>query len=152
MVVAIGALCAIFRMRRFFFHWLRCTFVLPVYTPTPVLSHFPLLPSLDQISWTKAQTLNEIDPWDFMSCSNAFNNYGPGSPTADPDRAFQWLSLCDPRERHRAIGIDRVAGVSDWLFLTSQFTQWNGSYEETTKPLLFCYGGPGVGKTFFRYG
>jgi len=72
---------------------------------------------------------------------------------ADEKRAIlEWLSPLEPRERHQAIGMDRMPGVGDWLFLTSEFTQWNHSSEGAARAVLFCYGDPGVGKTYLRYG
>ena len=65
--------------------------------------------------------------------------------------ALKWLSPLDPRARHRAMGINRVAGVGDWLLLTNQFTQWSRDIKETAMPILFCYGDPGVGKSYLRY-
>ena len=72
---------------------------------------------------------------------------------ADEKRAIlDWLSPLEPREKHQAIGMDRVAGVGDWLLLTNEFTQWSQSDDGSAKPVLFCYGDPGVGKTYLRYG
>ena len=72
--------------------------------------------------------------------------------TSNKERILEWHSPLEPRKRHWAIGIDRVAGVGDWLLLTNQFTQWNEGRNGTSKPVLFCYGDPGVGKTYLRYG
>src|ERR1700743_937253 len=59
---------------------------------------------------------------------------------ADEKRAvLEWLSPLEPRERHQAIGMGRVAGVGDWLLLTNEFIQWNQSGDGTTRPVLFCY-------------
>jgi len=85
------------------------------------------------------------------SVSGSFNNYFHPSIT-DTNPVLNWLSPLEPRERHQAIGNDRVAGVGDWLLLTNQFTQWSKGHEGTAKPVLFCYGDPGVGKTYLRYG
>jgi len=72
---------------------------------------------------------------------------------ADEKRAImEWLSPLEPRERHQAIGMDRMPGVGDWLLDTREFTQWNQGGAGTAKPVLFCDGDPGVGKTYLRYG
>jgi len=72
---------------------------------------------------------------------------------ADQKRALlKWLSPLEPRERHQAIGMDRMPGVGDWLLDTKEFTQWNKDDKGAAKPVLFCYGNPGVGKTYLRYG
>jgi len=74
-------------------------------------------------------------------------------PVVDEKPAvLEWLSPLEPREKHQTIGMDRVAGVGDWLLLTDQFTQWSQSRDGSAKPVLFCYGNPGAGKTYLRYG
>jgi len=85
------------------------------------------------------------------SYKNVWNNCDI-SVTDEKRAVLEWLSPLEPRERHQAIGMGRVAGVGDWLFDTSEFTRWNQSGDGTTKPILFCYGVPGVGKTHLRYG
>jgi len=71
---------------------------------------------------------------------------------ADEKRAIlEWLSPLEPRERHQAIGMDRMPGVGDWLLNTYEFRRWNQGDDGTANPVLFCYGDPGVGKTYLRY-
>ena len=83
------------------------------------------------------------------SYKNVWNNCDIS--VADKQRAvLEWLSPLEPRERHQAIGMGRVAGVGDWLLLTKKFTRWSRS--RSAKPVLFCYGEPGAGKTYLRYG
>jgi len=85
------------------------------------------------------------------SYKNVWNNCDIS--IADEKRAIlEWLSPLEPRERHQAIGMDRVPGVGEWLLHTSEFIQWNQGHDGSAKPVLFCYGDPGVGKTFLRYG
>ena len=83
-------------------------------------------------------------------CFNT-NTYNGGFVYLGADPVLEWLSPLDPRARHRALSINRVAGVGDWLFLTNKFTQWSGNFERSAMPVLFCYGDPGVGKTYLRY-
>jgi len=84
------------------------------------------------------------------SYKNVWNNCEIS--VADEKRAvLEWLSPLEPRERHQAIGMDRVVGVGEWLLLANEFTQWNQSGDGSAKPILFCYGDPGVGKTYLRY-
>ena len=59
---------------------------------------------------------------------------------------LEWISPLEPWERHHAIGKNRMAGVGDWLLITNEFTQWKEDGGGTTKPVLLCYGNPGVGK------
>ena len=63
---------------------------------------------------------------------------------------LEWLSPLAPRERHRAVSEDRMDGVGDWLLRTSEFAKWHTSDDQATHPMLFCYGDPGVGKTYLR--
>jgi len=65
---------------------------------------------------------------------------------------LEWLSPLEPRERHQTIGAARLAGVGESLLHKDEFTRWNESGDGAAKPVLFCYGDPGVGKTYLRYG
>ena len=85
------------------------------------------------------------------SYKNVWNNCDI-SVTDEKRAVLEWLSPLEPRERHHAIGTSRMAGVGDWLLITNEFTQWNQSGDRSAKPVLFCYGDPGVGKTYLRYG
>ena len=85
------------------------------------------------------------------SYKNVWNNCDI-SVTDEKRSLLEWLSPLEPRERHHAIGVNRMPGVGDWLLITNEFTQWKEGGEGTTKPLLFCYGDPGVGKTYLKYG
>ena len=85
------------------------------------------------------------------SHNNVWNNCDIS--VADEKRVIlEWLSPLEPRERHQSIGMDRMPGVGDWLLDTNEFAQWNRGDEGAAKPVLFCYGDPGVGKTYLRYG
>jgi len=64
---------------------------------------------------------------------------------------LEWLSPLAPRERHRAVSEGRVEGVGDWLLRTNEFGKWSRSEDQAVHPVLFCYGDPGVGKTYLRY-
>jgi len=92
------------------------------------------------------------------NCGNVTGSYNKvwkncDISVADEKRAIlEWLSPLEPRERHLAIGMDRMPGVGDWLLDTNEFTKWNKGDEGAAKPVLLCYGNPGVGKTYLRYG
>jgi len=64
---------------------------------------------------------------------------------------LEWLSPLTSRERHRDVRDARVDGVGDWLLRTGVFSAWRVSEDKAAKPVLLCYGDPGVGKTYFRY-
>ena len=63
---------------------------------------------------------------------------------------LEWVSPLAPRERHQAIRKGRVDGVGDWLLRTNEFEKWCTGDDLTVHPVLFCYGDPGVGKTYLR--
>ena len=63
---------------------------------------------------------------------------------------MQWLSPLEPRRRHQDVRIERFDGVGDWLLETSVFREWRSSEGGVDKAVLFCYGNPGVGKTYLR--
>ena len=63
-----------------------------------------------------------------------------------------WLSPLDPTSRHQGIQDRRVENIGGWLLQTEEFRSWHaGSGEdESDDTVLFCYGDPGVGKTYIR--
>jgi len=83
---------------------------------------------------------NTLDAWD--------------SDTVNDDRPqlLTWLSPLNPGLRHCDIQEHRVNDGGEWLIETEEFTKWyglgRGGHGESA--VLFCYGDPGVGKTFIR--
>jgi len=67
----------------------------------------------------------------------------------DPE-IMQWLSPLDPRRRHQDVRTDRLDCVGKWLLETKEFQEWRGKKGGADKSVLFCYGDPGVGKTYLR--
>jgi len=63
---------------------------------------------------------------------------------------LEWLSPLAPRERHRAVSEGRMDGIGDWLLRTNEFEKWHRGEDKAVHPVLFCYGDPGVGKTYLR--
>lgn len=61
-----------------------------------------------------------------------------------------WLSPLEPRVRHKEVRSRRVPEVGDWLLRTEVFQGWSSvsSQDEFDNATLFCYGDPGVGKTY----
>ena len=43
-----------------------------------------------------------------------------------------------------------MEGVGDWLLGTNEFEKWHRGEDKAEHPVLFCYGDPGVGKTYLR--
>jgi len=84
-----------------------------------------------------------------LSTINGSNNF---TITNDRSNLLTWLSPLDAKLRHEGIRDHRVETVGQWLLRTQEYRRWyKGSGEsESDKPVLFCYGNPGVGKTFIR--
>ena len=86
--------------------------------------------------------------------TNNFNNVSNNNYTVAEDRSplLTWLSSLEPKLRHRDIQERRADNVGEWLLQTEEFRVWHNSSGEGEgdKAVLFCYGGPGVGKTFIR--
>jgi len=63
-----------------------------------------------------------------------------------------WLSPRDPKVRHQDIRDRRVEDIGEWVLQTEEFRRWYAGSErgESDNAVLFCYGGPGVGKTYIR--
>ena len=63
-----------------------------------------------------------------------------------------WLSPLDPRIRHDNIRAHRVKDVGNWLLRTEEYQNWFDGIQggEPNNSVLFCYGDPGVGKTYIR--
>ena len=112
-------------------------------TPTPIIN------SRNILSSSKEQKMSQ-------SFSNNYNSFNTTyiSPTAADDRPniLAWLSPLDPKLRHQDIRDRRVENVGEWVLQTEEFRSWcTGSEEgESDKAVLFCYGNPGVGKTYIR--
>jgi len=81
--------------------------------------------------------------------TNVSNNY---TIADDRSQLLTWLSPLDPGLRHWDIQERRVEDVGEWLIQTKEFRRWCGLSGEgdADKAVLFCYGDPGVGKTFIR--
>ena len=87
-------------------------------------------------------SFNVKDSFNFLNCAI--------SASDEKRQILEWLSPLAPRERHRAVSEGRVDGVGDWLLRTNEFEKWHTSEDEAVHPMLFCYGDPGVGKTYLR--
>ena len=70
----------------------------------------------------------------------------------DRSRILTWLSPLESREKHWEVQERRVDDVGEWLIETEEFRRWRGldGECEDNNRVLFCYGHPGVGKTFIR--
>jgi len=89
----------------------------------------------------------------FSNNANSFNvwNY---TFTDDRSQLLAWLSPLEPSLRHRDVRERRVNNIGEWLMQTEEFRRWCGQSVESEAggdtAVLFCYGDPGVGKTFIK--
>ena len=92
----------------------------------------------------------------FAGNINSFNNVSNIIFTAadNESKILAWLSPLEPQVRLQDIRDQRVDGIGDWLLETKEFRNWyNGSENgESDHAALLCYGDPGVGKRYIRYG
>jgi len=76
------------------------------------------------------------------------------NPTVADDRSsiLSWLSTLDPKLRHQDIRDSRIESVGEWVLRTEEFRAWSdvGEDPKSDNSVLFCYGDPGVGKTYIR--
>jgi len=70
----------------------------------------------------------------------------------DRPNILAWLSPLDPKARHQDIQDRRVESIGEWLLRTEEFRSWHAESgeDESDNAVLFCYGDPGVGKTYIR--
>jgi len=70
----------------------------------------------------------------------------------DQSEILKWLSPLEPRIRHQDVQTRRADNVGEWLLQTGEFERWcdGAQHEGSDHPILFCCGGPGVGKTYLR--
>jgi len=84
------------------------------------------------------------------NCGN-INSISNTFYTSDEDaQIMRWLSPLEPNNRHQGVRSERFEGVGDWLLETSEFREWRWNEGEADKAVLFCFGNPGVGKTYLR--
>ena len=71
----------------------------------------------------------------------------------DESKILAWLSPLEPQVRHQDICEQRVDSVGNWLLETKQFRGWYNGVENggSDYAALFCYGEPGVGKSYIWY-
>ena len=86
-------------------------------------------------------------------CCSTTNSLDKYSVADGRSQILAWLSSLEPGVQHREVQERRVDNVGEWLIQTEEFSRWCGldGEGEGNNPVLFCYGDPGVGKTFIRY-
>ena len=78
---------------------------------------------------------------------NTTYNIGPVDEKLE---LLQWLSPLESQSRHQDLRAGRFDGVGDWLLQTAEFQEWRGNEGGADSAVLFCFGEPGVGKTYLR--
>ena len=88
-----------------------------------------------------------------FNVNNSFINFSNTNTVAEErSEILAWLSPLQPQRRHYDIRTRRVGKVGDWLLQTEEYRNWFGGIRESNSDgsALFCYGDPGVGKTYIR--
>ncbi len=79
--------------------------------------------------------------------ANAFADFEGRSEASN---VLWWLSPFQYDRKHIDVLSKRISGTGIWLLQTQQFRDWR--YEADSKRYIWCYGGPGTGKTVLTYG
>ena len=89
---------------------------------------------------------------DNINSFNVSNNITFTAPD-DESKILAWLSPLEPHVRHHDICNQRMDSIGGWLLETKEFRDWyNGSEKDgSDHAALFCYGDPGVGKSYIWY-
>ena len=101
------------------------------------------------------EKMSQYSSHNFNSFNNSFNTVNVSNNfTVADDRSniLAWLSPLDPKSRHQDIQDRRVENIGEWLLETEEFRSWyvGSGGDESDNGVLFCYGNPGVGKTYIR--
>ena len=89
-----------------------------------------------------------------FNTNNSFNTTYINPTIADElPNILDWLSPLDAKLRHQDIRDRRVGNIGEWVLQTEEFRSWyaGSGGGESDNSFLFCYGDPGVGKTYIRY-
>jgi len=86
--------------------------------------------------------------------TTAYTNTTYINPAVADDRPniLAWISPLDPKLRHQDIRDSRIESIGEWVLQTEKFRSWYLVSEDgkSDNAVLFCYGNPGVGKTYIR--
>ena len=99
------------------------------------------------MSQSFSQNINSLNTsYTAVSVSNSF------TVANDRSNILAWLSPLDPKSRHQDIQDRRVESIGEWLLQTEEFRSWHAGSRggKSDNAVLFCYGDPGVGKTYIR--
>jgi len=127
---------------------------LPEHTPPDKITQEPILYNLqnrEKFKMSQPPMADNIN--NSFNNSNSFNNVWNNCTVVDEkSEILAWLSPLEPQIRHHDIQSRRIDKVGDWLIQTEEYRNWfdgigGGS---SAGSALFCYGAPGVGKTFIK--
>jgi len=98
------------------------------------------------MSQSFSHNLNSLNSY---TAINVLNNFVTADHRSD---ILEWLSPLNPKSRHQDIQERRVENIGEWLLQTEEFRIWHAESGagDPDNAALFCYGDPGVGKTFIR--
>ncbi|PQE29931.1 ankyrin repeat-containing domain protein [Rutstroemia sp. NJR-2017a WRK4] len=68
-------------------------------------------------------------------------------PSEIRENILSWLCPSDYNATLRQACAKRAADTGDWLLTDTTFQRWSKSSENSSDPVLWCYGAPGCGKT-----
>jgi len=106
-------------------------------------------PSIAQMSEGDQQATGNINCWNAKDSFNTIFNFNTNLDD-EGCQILQWLSPLEPQQRHQGVRADRLDGVGNWVLETGEFRGWSDAGGGCVEPVLFCYGNPGVGKTYVR--
>ena len=113
-------------------------------SPSPIISNI-LTNEKVKMSQSFNHNINSLNTYNLSVSNNV-------TVADNRSNILNWLSPLDPKSRHQDIRERRVENIGEWLLQTEEFRSWcTGSGEdESNNGVLFCYGNPGVGKTYIR--
>ncbi|KAG0643749.1 hypothetical protein HOY80DRAFT_323375 [Tuber brumale] len=116
-------------------------------TPLSLINH-------RQYQYSEQQNQEMAQPFsnNISSFNTAVNTWNNCTIADDRSQILTWLSPLHPRLRHQNIQDRRVENIGEWLLKTGEFRSWytGGAGGGSGGAVLFCYGDPGVGKTYIR--
>ena len=127
----------------------------PAFLQLPAISstHQYNYPPLASFQTAKMSQYGFYDNINSFNSSNSFNNvWNHCTFVDDRSQILTWLSPLEPRLRHKDIQGSRDKDIGEWVLQTKEFKSWytGSGGSESNNAVLFCHGGPGVGKTFIR--
>ena len=106
---------------------------------------------MNQTTYTHSINTGNSDSYNVTNSHNNTSIINVNNVIADENpEIMRWLSPLDSRRRHQDVRNDRLDGVGNSLLETNEFRVWRSGEGGIDKAVLFCYGNPGVGKTFLR--